>query len=190
MGVGLGQPTKRVANCILILVCKDDKSKKLGTLFAILFEEDTCNITLTFCLCSCQSILVDYERGFLYLCHMIVWILNSPPLHQCSIVQCVGSVGQMNCFAACLLTAKTCAHFSSVIGEHLTQVSFPFAVHGAILKTECGCILPFELPHNFVPFFLMIPADEYDRKIGAGLSTQYFQGGWLEQNWVHTPITP
>jgi hypothetical protein len=89
----------------------------------------------------------------------------------------------MNCFAACLLTAKTCAHFSSVIGEHLTQVGFPFAVHGAIQKTECppsAAILFLELPHNFVPFFLMIPAG-YHRKNGAGLSTQYFQGGWLER---------
>ncbi len=105
---------------------------------------------------------------------MIVWILNSPPLHQCSIAQCVGSVGQMNCFAACLLTAKTCAHFSSVIGEHLTQVSFPFAVHGAVQKTECppsAHILFLEMPHNFVPFFLVIPAG-YRRKNGAGLSTQ------------------
>jgi hypothetical protein len=32
----------------------------------------------------------------------------------------------------------------------------------------------------------MIPAG-YHRKNGAGLSTQHFQGGWLEQNWVHTP---
>lgn len=138
MGVGWGQPTKRVANCILILVCKDDKSKKLGTLFAILFEEDTCNINSHI-----LFVFLPISFGWLWtwfslsICHMIVWILNSPPLHKCSIVQCVDSVGEMNCFAACLLTAKTCAHFSSVIREHLTHVIFPFAVHGAIPKTEC-----------------------------------------------------
>ncbi len=146
MGVGWGQPTKRVANCILILVCKDDKSKKLGTPFAILFEEDTCNITLTFCLCSCQSVLVDYESGFLYLCHMIVWILNSPPLHQYSIVQCVGSVGQMNCFAACPLAAKTSAYFSSIIRAHLTQVIFPFTVQkslGQFKRQKAHPVQPF-----------------------------------------------
>ncbi len=122
---------------------------------------------------------------------MIVWILNSPPLHKCSIVQCVDSVGEMNCFAACLLTAKTCAHFFRVIREHLTHVIFPFAVHGAIQKTECppsAAILFFELLHNFVPFFPMIPAG-YHRKNGAGLCTRYSQGGWLEHNWVHTPLS-